>query len=77
VVEPVHPLKRGELHVLEALPVAALSDESALEKPVDGLVRGIIIGIPAGPHGGDSAGLLPFRYLTGEASCIALRNNIG
>jgi hypothetical protein len=36
VIEPVDPLQRGELHVFEGLPGAALSDELGLEKPVDG-----------------------------------------
>jgi hypothetical protein len=57
VVEPVHPLERGELHVFEGLPGAALADEFGLEKPVDGLGRRIIVGIPAGPHRGDGTGL--------------------
>ena len=43
VVEPVHPFKRGKLHVLEGLPGSLPSDELGLVEADHGLGEGIVI----------------------------------
>lgn len=43
VVEPVDPLERGVLHVVDALPGAALADELGLVQPDDRLGEGVVV----------------------------------
>jgi hypothetical protein len=57
VVEPVHPLQGGVLDLIKAPPGAALADQLSLVQPNDRLGQGIVIGVPAGTHRGDRAGL--------------------
>src|SRR5680860_850072 len=48
VVEPIHPLQGGELHIFEGLPGTALSDHLGLLEAVDGQAVNIAAAPPEG-----------------------------
>src|SRR5680860_1236088 len=48
VVEPIHPLQGGELHIFEGLPGTALSDRLGLLEAVDGQAVNIAAAPPEG-----------------------------
>jgi hypothetical protein len=64
LVEPVHPIQSGELHVLESLPRTFLADWLRLVEADDALGQGVIVAVAPGTDRGDAAGL-------GQASGIA------
>ena len=57
VIEPVHPIERGELHRLQASPRAAGSNHLGLVQPGDGLGQGVIVRIANAPDRLLDAGL--------------------
>jgi hypothetical protein len=57
VVEPVDPLERVELDVVDALPRAAPADQLGLVEPDDHLGQGVVIRIALGPGRVHGAGL--------------------
>ena len=46
MVEPVDPLERGELDVVEAPPRPRQADHLRLVEPVDRLGQGVVVGVP-------------------------------
>ena len=57
VVEEVNVIEGGELNIVQTAPGAVLADELGLVRPVERLRQGVVVGIAAGAHGGDRAGV--------------------
>ncbi len=57
VVEPVHPLERGVLDVIDTVPRTGTTDHLGLEEADDGLGERVVIGVPAGANRRGDAGL--------------------
>jgi hypothetical protein len=57
VVPPLDPFAGGQLDLLQRAPRAAATDELCLVETIHGLGQGVVIGVAAGTHGADGAGL--------------------
>jgi hypothetical protein len=56
VVEPIHPLQRRQLDVVEAPPGTAAADEFGLVETDQGLCGGVVVGVALAAHRPDGAG---------------------
>lgn len=57
MIEPVHPLERGELHRLKPAPGPASANDLGLVEPDHGLGKHIVVGVPDAADGGFDARL--------------------
>jgi hypothetical protein len=57
VIEPVHPLKRGEFHGLQVPPRSLASNHLRLVEPDHRFGEGMVIGISTAAHGWRDAGV--------------------